>query len=294
MLSSLPKTFCFLIISMLFWAQQSLAQPANGTLQSLIDAENYFSSIVKTKGQKVAFLKVADQETLLYRPGPVNAFDYFEQQKADPAYALSWQPTFARIAKSGDWGFTTGPFQIKTEVGEQSYGQYVSVWRVNAKGVWKLHLDVGIFHDQPLKAPDLDFLAPSSRRFFYQRSAKRLAEREDVVLLSDRLLSATLMNKGIPAYREFLAEDTRLLMPGHEPIRGKQAALDFWESRSAAIVTTPEAVDRALSGDWAYTRGKASITLNQQSKDYAYLRIWELQQGFNWNLVLEIFSPLAD
>lgn len=270
------------------------AQPADGTLQSLIDAENYFSSIVKAKGQKAAFMKVVDQETLLYRPGLVNAVQYFEQQEADPTYALSWQPSFARIAKSGDWGFTSGPYEIKTKAGEHFYGQYVSVWRVNNKGIWKLNLDAGIPHDKPLQAPDLDFLAPNSRRFFYQRSAKRLAEREDVVLLSDRLLSATLMSKGIPTYLEFLAEDTRLLMPGHEPIRGKQAALDFWESRSAAIITTPEAVDRALSGDWAYTRGKATITLNQQSKDYAYLRIWELQQGFNWNLVLEIFSPLAD
>ena len=281
--------FCCLCV-----AQISFAQVANGKLQSLIDAENYFSSMVKTKGLKKAFLLVSDEETLIFRPGPVKALDYFEQQKTQSAYTLSWQPAFARIAKSGDWGFTTGPYETKNQQGESSYGQYVSVWRANRKGIWKLHLDLGVPHDRPLITAALDFREPSSNRFYRQPSVKRLQEREDVVMVTDRLLSATLNSKGVKTYQEFLSPKARLLLPGHQPLIGKEEILDFWSKQYAEISTTVQAVDRAYSGDWAYTRGTAQLKLNGQSKSYAYVRIWELQEGFNWNIVLEIFTPLAD
>lgn len=271
------------------------AQQADGKINSLLSAENYFSSMVKMKGLKKAFLMVSDEETIIFRPGPVKAKAYFEKQEDGKGYPLSWQPSMARISKSGDWGFTSGTFNIQPNVADSagSFGQYLSVWKVNAKGIWKLALDLGIEHPEIKKENTADFKEPKNAVYFRQASAKRLAQREDVVLINDRLFSTTMANQGLKAYREFLANQSRLLFPGKEPIIGKENILNFWAQNPYQIISTPLLADRSLSGDWAYTQGEATLNINAQAQSFYYVRIWELQQGFNWNLVLEIFVPAS-
>ena len=60
---------------------------------------------------------------------------------------LRWQPTFADIAKSGDLGYTTGESTTRTpdEKGQmlESHGRYVTIWKKQTDGTWKVALDIG-------------------------------------------------------------------------------------------------------------------------------------------------------
>jgi ketosteroid isomerase-like protein len=60
---------------------------------------------------------------------------------------LRWQPTRAEILIPGDLGFTTGRYErrAKNKEGkvEVEHGTYVSVWRKQADGSWKIILDTG-------------------------------------------------------------------------------------------------------------------------------------------------------
>lgn len=280
--------FLVLLKSSLF---SSFGQSSTGKVNSLIATENYFAAIVKEKGIRIGFLKLSDSETVLFRSDPVKAELFFDKKSEDTGQ-LSWEPVYAKISRSGDWGFTTGPY-IYTQASDSvslSFGQYVSIWRTNKKGVWKLALDLRIPHEKPKSSPTLNFSDPENFKFFNQISTKRLNQREDMIMTSDRLFSNTLkMNQGL-AYNVFLGDDARLLFAGFEPIIGKTNISNFLSQNELNIVTEPIEADRALGSDLAYTYGTANITKNNESAKYNYVRIWEAQEGHKWNVILEIFA----
>lgn len=65
----------------------------------------------------------------------------------DPDFSLRWEPLRADIAASGDLGWTTGEYvsEGKGPDGElrRGQGRYVSIWRKQADGSWKVVMDLG-------------------------------------------------------------------------------------------------------------------------------------------------------
>ena len=65
----------------------------------------------------------------------------------DPNFSLSWQPLRADIAASGDLGWTTGSY-VSEGIGpngepRRGQGRYVTIWRKQADGSWKVVMDLG-------------------------------------------------------------------------------------------------------------------------------------------------------
>src|SRR5438552_6998091 len=58
-----------------------------------------------------------------------------------PGFALQWAPTKADVAASGDVGYTTGTYQM-TMNGATEKGKYVSVWKKQSDGQWKVAEDI--------------------------------------------------------------------------------------------------------------------------------------------------------
>lgn len=281
-----------LIISLILFSAliPALAQTSNGEVSSLVAAENYFAGIAKEKGINKAFLAVSDEQTIVFKPGPAMAKEFYGSRKNQDTSKLTWQPALAKISKSGDWGFTTGPF-VYTPDSVSHYGTYVSVWKMNSKGVWKLAIDIGVSHPKPKKEPVLSYSDPKSSRFFRQKSEVRQKQREEMVLTSDRLFSKTLEKYNNLAYNVFLADEARLLFPGHEPIIGKRNVTDFLRYEELEINTEVTEGDRAIGSDLAYTYGTASISKGGQANQFHYVRIWEVQDGHKWNVILEVYTP---
>jgi ketosteroid isomerase-like protein len=286
----MKSIIAFSFLSLLIF--QARGQTSNGKVSSLVAAENYFESLAQSKGNRKAFTTVCNDQSIIFRPDPVKALNFYKKNKADSS-ELHWKPAFAKISRSGDWGFTTGPYTYKAgkKSAEIGYGQYVSVWRMNSDGVWKLALDLGISHDQPKNEEKLYFADAVTSRYFNQKSEVRLQQREDMIMTSDQLFSSTLKAHKNLAYNLFLGENSRLLFPGHEPFIGKRNITDFLRYEGLTITTEPTEADRALGGDLAYTYGKATITKNKVDKVYNYVRVWEVQEGFKWNVILEIYTP---
>ena len=265
----------------------AFSQNTADKVSQLIAAENFFNAQVKEKGLKKAFLSVSDNNTIVFRPGPVSAQQYYKNQP-DSIGFLSLEPVFAMISKSGDWGFTSGPYVFKPNETDTKafYGTYVSVWKKNRRGYWRLAMDAGISHKKPARGPKPLFINPRNEIFLHQRSESRLKQREDIVLSSDRLLATVTKADNKIAQNEFLTDDSRLLFPGYEPIIGKKAIMEFWKSKGYKAITEPVKADRSYSGEIAYTYGTASIL----AKKYNYIRIWEVQPGYKWNVIMEVFT----
>jgi hypothetical protein len=290
----MKRHFSFFFLILLSW-KHNFGQQSNGRVNSLIAAENYFAAYTKDKGIREAFLKVSDESTILFKPSPIKAKEFFDKKSSIDRGKLDWTPVFAKISKSGDWGFTTGPYSYGTNISETTiYGQYLSVWQTNSKGVWKLALDLGMTHPKPLNEPNLNFVDPKNFRFFRQIAEARLKQREELILTTDKLFSNTLLDNQRLAYNTFFAEEGRLLFPGYEPIVGKTKINNFLSRQQIIVETMPAVANRALGSDLAYTYGKAQITRNNVVSQFNYVRVWESQEGFTWNILLEIYIPAGE
>lgn len=277
-------------VSLLFFLllfSKVFSQNTADKVSQLLAADNYFNAQVKEKGLKKAFLSVCDNSTIAFRPNPVSAQKYYKDQP-DSLGILQLDPVYAKIAKSGDWGFTCGPYVFKQDETDTHsfYGTYVSVWKKNKKGVWKLAMDAGVSHKKPSAELKRMYINPRNEIFLHQQSNSRLQQREDIVLSSDRLLATITKADNKIAQTEFLTDDSWLLFPGYEPVTGKKAIMEFWKKNGYKAVTEPLKADRSYSGEIAYTYGTASIL----ARKYNYIRIWEVQPGYKWNVILEAFT----
>ena len=263
----------------------SFSQSNNGLVKSLINAEEYFNEKAKKEGLNKAFLKIADPTCIVFRPNPTNAIEFYNQQKQTSFY-LSWQAEYAMISKSGDFGFTTGPYVFNND-DHIDYGHYVSVWKADKKKHWKLVLDGGITHPKPNSVLELAYLDPSNHNYPKLIGPQKIQWREDIVFNTDILLGKSLNKSGNKSLSEFYDAKVRLYFPNHLPKIGKEEALKFIAEQKLAVNSSPTFADRALSGDLAYTYGKAIIS----GKDYNYIRIWQIDQKMKWNIILDAYLP---
>lgn len=64
-----------------------------------------------------------------------------------PGTQLEWEPATSVLCKAGDLGFTAGPWRFFVEGAEGkkevARGLYVTVWRKDASGAWRILYDVG-------------------------------------------------------------------------------------------------------------------------------------------------------
>lgn len=67
--------------------------------------------------------------------------------------SLRWRPIGAEISKSGDLGYTGGSYTI-TRTDEKGSaimgtGKYLTVWRLQKDGSWKVEFDTGVLDTPP-------------------------------------------------------------------------------------------------------------------------------------------------
>jgi ketosteroid isomerase-like protein len=66
---------------------------------------------------------------------------------SDPSTQLTWSPQRAEVSSGGDLGYTVGTFESSSidSTGAEVIGQgiYVSIWRRQPDGSWKVEMDLG-------------------------------------------------------------------------------------------------------------------------------------------------------
>ena len=121
---------------------------------ALLAADRAWSETTKEPEKFVAYF--ADGAAI-YPPGMpiVTGGDairktFTEMSKA-PGFALSWAPAKAEVGASGDLGYTTGAYEM-TVGGATEKGKYVTAWKKETGGEWKVTEDIFNADSTP-KAP---------------------------------------------------------------------------------------------------------------------------------------------
>lgn len=267
----------------------AFAQKSDGTTKSLVNAEKEFEKSIAKNGDKDSYIEYSSANTLVFRPNPVNAKTFYAAQ-AKGMNDVSWEPNLAKVSKSGDWGFTTGTYQVgKTE---KKYGQYLSIWKAE-NGKWKLAVDLGTESHKPSTKLADRFVEPKEKmapKMFINE--KEIKAGKDVILTTEKTLNTFLKTHGIGAFGGFLTNDARLLFPGNEAIDGKGKILTFLNGMVSKINLKTTGVDKATGSDFAYTYGIATIDYKADLREsFNYVFVYEKAADASWNLIVQAFVP---
>lgn len=117
-------------------------------IQMLYDLEARFAAdTAKGGGPAFAAWFAPDAVTLANGKAPVTGHDAIAASAtwAPDTYQLTWKPEGARMAAGGDMGFTWGHYEgiSKDKEGNEvkTSGRYMTVWKKQPDGTWKVELD---------------------------------------------------------------------------------------------------------------------------------------------------------
>lgn len=141
----------FPLVLLFIWSCNTtvdLEQEKQNMLQTDID----FSRRSVEVGNHQAFLEYAAPDVVLLKPDsyPIvgkPALKKLYAELTDTNYRLTWQPSYAKIANSGDLGYTFGIYLLEVTSGKQKgnvqRGTYCTIWEKTNQGEWRFVLDTG-------------------------------------------------------------------------------------------------------------------------------------------------------
>ena len=117
----------------------------------LIEADRAFNDAVAETGSEAWVAWFAEDGAMIQQGvGEIRGREQILSAVAhldDPTFSLRWEPLRADIARSGDLGWTTGQFTVDATgpdgTTNRTQGLYVSIWRRQPDGTWKVVMDLG-------------------------------------------------------------------------------------------------------------------------------------------------------
>jgi ketosteroid isomerase-like protein len=278
-------------------AGMAAAKEPEPPLLDLVRAERAFAQTSVEQGVKSAFLAFMADDAIVFRPNPVNAQSWYGEQPDVPG-TLNWEPAWADISAAGDLGFTTGPFQYRVGDADDertAHGHYVSVWKKQPDGNWRVVIDLGNSHEAPpdsVRKPTW----PDPRPAIDTSEIDLASERAGLLEVDSDFSTSSARNGIATAFASFASKGVRLYREGRLPLRGRVPAVELLSQESATLSWQPTAAQVAASGDLGYTYGTAERTDRAGPEPVVesgnYVRIWSRKPGGEWRLVLDILVPL--
>jgi len=266
------------------------SQPASAPApvpDTVVAAERDFAADGVALGIKRSFLKHAAVNAIMLSPDPVNAHERLgkmpDPEPGNKGPKLVWWPLWAGVARSGELGFTTGPFHLD----DKPSGHYFTVWKKLPDGSWKWVFDAGVDSDpagQPPAGTQVGYLALAA-----DGSASPEAAAAEVRAAEEELAQRAATDLSA-AYLAYLADDGRVHTHGLKPARGKSAFAPAIAARGSAMEFAYLGGGASQAGDLVWTYGDARWLADGQAKRGHYVRVWQKREA-GWRLVFDQVVP---
>jgi ketosteroid isomerase-like protein len=258
--------------------------PSANEADSLAAAETAFAAHSVREDMRVAFLAAFADDGVFVRDGAWIVSNDFLRGRPPPAIVLDWRPQYVEVASSGELGLSTGPWKITGKAEPKSpptHGQYVSVWRRQPGGPWKVAVDLGISNpaDSLWSEPLVARPSPTASTSMPDSLAQAEARFANVVATGGARAG----------YEAFGAAELRYYRSGHAPVASRKVALDSPTMGKEKFVYTVERSETARSGDFGYARGRYADGAAPGKSLGAFLRVWRLEAE-GWRIVLDVAS----
>ena len=252
--------------------------------EPIIAAERAFAAETAARGWNTGVRGSADADAIVLSPGPVNAVSTLTGEAEEAGSPLQWWPAYAGIARSGDLGFTTGPFHLR---GQGYVGNYFTVWRKQPDGAWKWIFDGGV--DVLDDAPPAED-APVERLPVAPGDGESAAAALRAVEALDAALATEAAEDAPAAIARRLSPDGRVNRAFLPRSAGLDAASETLAGHAAAIRFEPLGGAASRAGDLAFTYGNARWDAADEAGIGYYARIWQLRPE-GWQLVFDEIVP---
>lgn len=191
---------------------------------------------------------------------------------------MNWRPQFVEIAFSKDFGYTTGPWELRPGANSDSVmarGQFVTIWHLDKKGEWKFLVDLGVNNTPKVLTTDLQEI----------KAGKLKGEAiTDQVLEAEKHFIEIYKQGKIKAYQAFLSGQSILNRNGlNYPATTRESQSQFIINTPSDIEFTISGSGIASSGDLAYVYGNTISNTKQEN----YLHIWR-KEKHGWKIALEV------
>jgi ketosteroid isomerase-like protein len=275
------------LLAVTFVGAQDEISPA---LRSLVDAERAFAETATQKGIRDSFLEYFAEDAIAFNPAPVSATARLRSRPARPfsEFELRWEPRTGDIAACGEFGWLSGPstFIDHTDPDAKPQpGNYLSIWRRQGDGPWRVFIDVGSQPPQPVT------FAPGFTRLTFASRYTRQESKDQAVaalLVADNTLNAQIGKAGSgAAYAEVTTSASRLHRNGFLPPIGTTAIRSWMNEHAATMTAATGAVDAARSGDLGYSYGIYDVKAVVPQHG-AYVRVWQREASGTWLVVADV------
>lgn len=290
------------------FAQRPKTKPASkpssrSPLQSMVDTELAFAKMSEEQGVRPSFMAFIDDDGILFRPRAVKGKQWMTENPvpaSDKRPLLSWYPTFADVARAGDLGYTTGPWEFRSDIHDAkpvAWGNFLTVWRRQPDGSWKFAIDLGISNPEPEKSAPA-WQLPRNYRLPAKVPAVNVQKEQAALFGENSVFGSSFNFSDAPrAFSSVAAADVRVFRNDKFPFVGLTAAAAALPDGSTVWSWQPALVSVSSSGDLGYTYGTYQITGKDSSEKILergnYYRIWKKQAG-KWKLVADLTNPVPD
>jgi ketosteroid isomerase-like protein len=246
--------------------------PTPSTVDAIITAERAFAADAVRIGWVEASEAHAAPDAFVLQPGPTPAARFYTN--IDPANrgdtSLNWGPEVAAASRSGDLGFTTGPFNGDGA----AFGYYLTVWKRQPDGAWKWVYEGGTDVTTPLTVSadgEVEVIEPS---------AEGKDAGEDVLAAEAALATAAATDPG-GALAGVMAARGRISRNNIAPATGPDGARAIYANGPAALQYSPP-LRSEVSPDLVFTLGEVRWA---DGGGY-YCRIWVFQDE-GWKIAFD-------
>lgn len=247
----------------------------------VIAAERAFAADGYVMGFKRSFLKYAAPNGIVIQPRPVNAHKALagapDAGPGDPK--LVWWPQWAGISKSGDLGFTTGPY----ELGGKRQGYYFTVWKKQMDGEWKWLFDGGTGSNAVGAAGPG---GPVGHLPVSEVEPMEASEALAQVMKAEEDLALAARTDLLKAYLAVYACDGRVQGSPQPPATDCESAEAEFQTRPATAEMKTLGGEASQAGDMAWTYGAIDWFKDGQPGKGHYVRVWQ-RRPEGWRIVFD-------
>jgi hypothetical protein len=200
-----------------------------------------------------------------------------ERESSSTGLRLTWEPKIIRVASSGQLAVSTGPYVLQDTSGKRSSGYFLSIWKKQSGGEWRVGADIGVPVTPPGDFPE-DFQAiigpPTSEPL--ERSRLMVFERQQ---FSRDVDIGTI-------YRSIVLPET-VLERADLPLMNGEANYETFLSAQKTKHAKLLQSDGDVSGNLGLTYG----TESEEGPRAAYLRVWVWRQS-RWWLLFDVVAKM--
>lgn len=127
---------------------------------ALLDADRAFNNATAERRTDGWMEFIAEDASVIRSAGTITGRaairDEMSKAFADTAFSLRWEPLQSDIGAAGDLGYTNGRYEARFRDAKGNAamrtGRYLTIWKKQADGSWKVVRDIGV-QDPPPAGP---------------------------------------------------------------------------------------------------------------------------------------------